>query len=205
MISVVVIDGVTVGRTCCAVHNCKVHLQSNKFCFCPDHYNLHFTCSIVSCNAPVTVGAKTCNIPVHKEIERIHTERGRALFELKKKLERARVAHPNNSMAEDVDEPMVVDEVAEQEFDVNNEGLPMPDRTQNGADLATTTATVTAAATTGQPSKRMKALFGRHRTHNEQLIVAPCGMIMARETFYGAEAVPTVVVSLNASYLSIDC
>ncbi|KAF8834057.1 hypothetical protein BDN67DRAFT_915716 [Paxillus ammoniavirescens] len=35
--------------------------------------------------------------------------------------------------------------------------------------------------------------FGRKHTHNEQLIVAPCGMILARETFYGAEGVSSVV------------
>lgn len=41
---------------------------------------------------------------------------------------------------------------------------------------------------------KVHAQFGRKRTHNEQIIVTPCGMIIARETFYGAEAVGTVVV-----------
>jgi hypothetical protein len=31
--------------------------------------------------------------------------------------------------------------------------------------------------------------------HNEQVIVAPCGMIIARETFYGAEGVASVIMS----------
>ena len=45
--------------------------------------------------------------------------------------------------------------------------------------------------------KKVRAQFGRKRTHNEQIIVAPCGMIMARETFFGAEAVSSVVVSAS--------
>jgi hypothetical protein len=54
-----------------------------------------------------------------------------------------------------------------------------------------------AALTPSGPQARqhkLRAQFGRKRTHNEQIIVAPCGIILARETFYGAEAVSTVVV-----------
>jgi hypothetical protein len=45
--------------------------------------------------------------------------------------------------------------------------------------------------------KKIRALFGQKRTHNEQIIVAPCGIILAWETFYGAEAITTVVVSIH--------
>ena len=41
---------------------------------------------------------------------------------------------------------------------------------------------------------KVRAQFGRRRTHNEQIIVAPCGVIIARATFYGAEAVSSVAV-----------
>jgi len=41
---------------------------------------------------------------------------------------------------------------------------------------------------------KIRARFGRMRTHNEQILVAPCGVIIARETFYNAESIPTVVV-----------
>ena len=39
-----------------------------------------------------------------------------------------------------------------------------------------------------------KARFGRRRTHNEQLIVCCCGVVAARATMFGAEAVTGVVV-----------
>ncbi|KZT61919.1 hypothetical protein CALCODRAFT_427048 [Calocera cornea HHB12733] len=39
---------------------------------------------------------------------------------------------------------------------------------------------------------RGHAHFGRRRTHNEQLVVRPCGIILARGTFYGAESLSGV-------------
>ena len=42
--------------------------------------------------------------------------------------------------------------------------------------------------------KQIWAQFGQRRTHNEQIIVMPCGIIIAQETFYGAEGVGSVVV-----------
>lgn len=52
-----------------------------------------------------------------------------------------------------------------------------------------------AASIPGKKTKKIRARFGRTRTHTEQILVAPCGMIIARETFYFAEAIPSVVVS----------
>lgn len=39
------------------------------------------------------------------------------------------------------------------------------------------------------------ARFGRRRTHNEELCVASCGVILGRATFYGAEGPNSVRVS----------
>jgi hypothetical protein len=49
--------------------------------------------------------------------------------------------------------------------------------------------------------KRLRAQFGRRRTHNEELIVAPCGIILARQTFYGAEGVNSVAVCHHALHI----
>ncbi|KAI0321281.1 hypothetical protein OF83DRAFT_1168620 [Amylostereum chailletii] len=38
-------------------------------------------------------------------------------------------------------------------------------------------------------NSRPRARFGRRRTHNEQLVVAPCGVMLARATFFGSEAI----------------
>ena len=44
-------------------------------------------------------------------------------------------------------------------------------------------------------NQTVRARFGRKRTHNEELCVASCGMILARETFYGSESLSNVQVS----------
>ena len=46
-------------------------------------------------------------------------------------------------------------------------------------------------------NKVPKARFARRRTHNEQLIVSCCGVVLARGTMFGAEAISGVKVSHN--------
>jgi hypothetical protein len=41
---------------------------------------------------------------------------------------------------------------------------------------------------------KLRAKFGHSRTHNEQIVVRPCGIIVARATMVGAEAVSNVLV-----------
>lgn len=48
-------------------------------------------------------------------------------------------------------------------------------------------------------NRKLRARFGRRRMHNKQIIVAPCGVVIARATFYGAEGVSTVAVSWACS------
>ena len=127
----------------------------------------NFVCSIVTCHSPVVLESRTCSDPNHQEVEHIHREQGQARFQLKERLQQARVAHPNDALAEE-NSTDVDDEV--EDFEVGN-----PQQTEKKACI--------------------RAQFGRKRTHNEQIIVAPCGMIIAREIFYGAEGVGSVIVS----------
>jgi hypothetical protein len=193
---VCVIDGVTVGCPCCSVHNCHIPLENNHRRFCPPHTFRASICAIVGCENPVVTGSLACAEPSHKEVERIHRERGQARFQLKERLQRARVAHPNDAVASERNLSELVDE-EEEEFDVeagNQEEPAVP-------------------PTVNPKPKKIRAQFGRKRSHNEQIIVCPCGIILARETFYGAEGVASVVVSAycarkgttaNRSYLGND-
>ncbi|KAG1810711.1 hypothetical protein EV424DRAFT_1542829 [Suillus variegatus] len=52
--------------------------------------------------------------------------------------------------------------------------------------------------------KKFRAVFGHWRTHNEQLIVAPCGMIIARRTFFEAEGVASVKQFIKEVYAGED-
>ncbi|GJE99712.1 hypothetical protein PsYK624_159830 [Phanerochaete sordida] len=51
-----------------------------------------------------------------------------------------------------------------------------------------------------RPVRRLRALFGRRRTHNEQIIVAPCGVIIARMTFFASESVSAVAEFIRQVY-----
>ena len=168
---VVVIDGVTVGCPCCAVHNCKIPLQNNRHRFCCNDAAQNLICVIIGCNSPVTPDHHTCSDPSHQEAEHIHCEQGQARFQLKEHLQRAQVAHPNNVVAEDVDASELIDADQETgEFDVGS-------------------------AQAGGKKEHIQGQFGWRWTHNEQIIVTPCGTIITQETFYGAEGVGSVIVS----------
>jgi hypothetical protein len=168
---VVVIDGVTVGCPCCAVHNCKVPLENNQHRYCPQDAHRNTICSVIDCDSPIVTDSRMCSKPAHQEVERIHQERGQARFQLKERLQRALVAHPNDAIAEDGTDLADVDDEVE-DFEIG------------GSEQSA-------------KKERIRAQLGRRRTHhdNEQIIVAPCGMIIARETFYGAEGVGSVIVN----------
>ncbi|KAJ7578321.1 hypothetical protein C8J56DRAFT_1112406 [Mycena floridula] len=46
----------------------------------------------------------------------------------------------------------------------------------------------------------LRAMLGRRQTHNEQLMIRPCGIIVARGTFYGSETIPQVVDMLKKTF-----
>lgn len=43
-------------------------------------------------------------------------------------------------------------------------------------------------------NSKPRARFGRRRTHNEQLVVATCGVILGRATMFGSEGIDGVMV-----------
>ena len=45
--------------------------------------------------------------------------------------------------------------------------------------------------------KKLQAKLTCSQTHNEQLAIAPCGMILGRDTMFGAEGVASVAVSAS--------
>ena len=176
--SVVVIDGVTLGHPCCGEPNCKVPLANNHNRFCPGHTHLNQVCAVVHCSLPAVIGRKTCALASHEAVENVHNDRGQARFQLKERLRRAQLAHPPDAFpveAANISQ-LVEDDNAEEEFGFNSGGQLIP---------------VEEHAT---QKKTLRAQFGRKRTHNEQLFVAPCGIIIARETFYHAEAIYSVIV-----------
>jgi hypothetical protein len=100
-------------------------------------------------------------------MEHQRNERGTAFFQLQRRLKRAFIGQVTDSFAEQVD-------IEEEEEDV------VEDTPKSDAGNC-----------------KPKARFGRRRTHNEQLIVCCCGVIAARATMFGAEAISGVKVSFK--------
>lgn len=118
----------------------------------------------------------TCENKTHGAVESLYRLRGQSRFQLQKQLQHARVAHPNDGIAEERSLEEVADEEGiDEEFIVNLNG--------DVGHAATGVLPMVAANTTNFPQlqvkKRVKANFGRKRTHNEQVLVAPCGVILA--------------------------
>ncbi|KAG2034597.1 hypothetical protein BDR03DRAFT_802478, partial [Suillus americanus] len=125
-ISVVVIDGVTVGHSCCAIFNCYIPPSNNRHRFCPTHRPVQENlCSMIGCDNPIVNGHRTSSIKEHQYVE----------------------------------------------------------ETGNTPATAVT-----------KKKKRVRAQFGHHRTFCQELLVAPCGLISYRTTYYGAKGVASVAV-----------
>jgi len=152
-------------------------------------------CAIVGCTALVLrPGMKTCCNPSHQAVEKVHMERGQSRFQLQERLARARVAHPSDSLGGDVN-PSIEAAPLEEDVDEEVEDFSI---SPNGITLRTQNVGVSEVPNN---AIKLKAQFSRKHTHNEQVFVAPCGIIITRETFYGAEAVGSVVVSVMLSKL----
>ncbi|KAG2746555.1 hypothetical protein P692DRAFT_201877121 [Suillus brevipes Sb2] len=171
-IQAAVCDGNTIGHPCCAVHDCKVPLMTNRHRFCPDHQDLNQRCAVDGCDELNASGFRTCANADHQALEDAYFKPAKALFQLRARLKRAGVTLPLDSVPSPTDSgssnPNSAEEDLEVIVDSECDGKP-----ENG-------------------NKHLRARFGRRRTHNEQLIMRPCGVILARATFFGSEAVSAV-------------
>lgn len=162
-----VTDGVTLGHACCAVLNCEQLLPNNKARFCSEHEGTESSrCVIRGCRAPAEEDFKTCDAPTHRELENRRNDKGRSWFQLTGRMK--------------------------QLYGRSNTGVDG----DTGIEQSDEQAKITVPGTTAGQKKTVKVfgLFGRNRTNNEQLIVACCGVVLARKTMYGSENVSVVVV-----------
>ncbi|KAF8075121.1 hypothetical protein FPV67DRAFT_1575453, partial [Lyophyllum atratum] len=180
----IVCDGLTLGHCCCGVFRCTTPLANNRHRFCPTHDSHHQICAVTGCDQPVHLGSKACAIPEHAEMERLHYEKGTAAFILKERLQRQRVNHPNDSMADtgpvaesegdDVEENVEWFEMQDGRVRVHNERNPgSVGVVDDGGEAEEDVPCEAVKSPTG--NKKFKAQFGRRRTHNEQTLVRPCG------------------------------
>ncbi|EDR10781.1 uncharacterized protein LACBIDRAFT_324667 [Laccaria bicolor S238N-H82] len=153
------------------------------------HYCSEKTCTIIGCSEKVASNKRTCLVAEHQAVEKVHNKQGQAQFQLQERLKQACVAYPSDLIGESVnDVSQLADVESDEEFELAN-GKVLPSQASH-----------TSSDPTRKRKNRLCAQFGQKRTHNEQVIVAPCGMIITHETFFGAEAVSSVVEMVKRTY-----
>ncbi|KAJ7349748.1 hypothetical protein DFH08DRAFT_1079096 [Mycena albidolilacea] len=91
-----VTDGVTMGHPCCNISDCQERLRSTKDRFCPLHQGLAQQCCITTCTAAIVPGFRTCDDLEHRNLELFQYQKGKAMFQLKNRLQRSRGGLPDS-------------------------------------------------------------------------------------------------------------
>ena len=164
-------DGITIGHPRCAVANCTAALANKRNRYCPGHTYLEGYCSVEGCNEAVIENSLTCGEPEHLALYAKYQNRKGASFQRRTKSGKASKPPDEEALLEDCGEDDGVMEVE----------LACPQKPESGI--------------------RLRAQFGRLQTHSEQFMVRPCGIIVARTTFFNSETVPQTVVRYSKRYI----
>ncbi|TFY76226.1 hypothetical protein EWM64_g7787 [Hericium alpestre] len=159
------------------------NLVNNRDWFCPKHLSDGGkTCYVWDCGEPARLGYHTCQDPAHEQAEsRYSMSKGSTSRRLAACLKHQKIAQTQNEeSSEDEEDDCMSDE--EKPIEVENEEVAGEGHKDIPAEV------------------KVKVQFGRKKTHNEQLFVAPCGMIIACKTFFRSEAYSSVLEMLKHIY-----
>lgn len=165
-----VCDGVCLGHPCCGEHDCQHPLQSQHAHFCNLHSSQNDICAITTCSHPVDLGFQTCSIPEHWQLEDVGAEEHCAMFQLCKCLECINTSHVEDLLLSMSTATPATDE----EVEIDDQG--------------------TCEGKSSEGNTKPRARFGCCQTHNEQLCVTTCGVILGHATFFGSEGIYGVLV-----------
>ncbi|KAG1898662.1 uncharacterized protein F5891DRAFT_981804 [Suillus fuscotomentosus] len=148
--SVVVIDGVTVGHLCCAIHNCHVPLNNNNHHFCLTHTLTHgHKCAIVGCSNDILIKSKVFHLAEYKAVKNMHQIWGQSHFQLQQRLQHSQLANPTDSIAQDVPLDELIDDA------------PLEEDFTLAVDADGTVQAATAQDSTAASGRKLRAQFGR--------------------------------------------
>ncbi|KDR71534.1 hypothetical protein GALMADRAFT_143796 [Galerina marginata CBS 339.88] len=159
----------------------------------------------VLCEEPVTgPHSKSCSNPEHKEFERKNKEKGATNFILKVRFRHTQASQPVDTLStQQIDHVDDAEETTIEWFEVDDNTNTVRLRSRaNPGTVGTEDASVPppdpCPSKSAAENRVAKAQFSRKRTHNEQTLVRPCGIIYARATIFGAEAVSNFLVCLKS-------
>ena len=203
------------GHPCCGVLDCQERLRSVKNKFCLKHQKLNKQCCVTSCLANVEPGFRTCVEPDHRNVELYHYQQGKAMFQLKNRLQRSYKGTAPPNLLPDTDSTPSTSRLIPSNVETSVTGtdlLPVlfdveepweltverPNLDDEDEEIELSLPDEQFEGCDGKSAKgnkTVRARFGRKRTHNEQLGVFSCGITAGRATFFGSEAPNGVRVS----------
>ncbi|KAJ6461813.1 hypothetical protein C8R45DRAFT_1179095 [Mycena sanguinolenta] len=190
-----VTDGLTMGHYCCNIGDCQGRLRSVKDAFCFDHQSLKNQCCVTTCDTAAELGFRTCELAEHREMELYHYQRGKAMFQLRGRLQRVKGFTPASSFPAPIPDLSTTSRLSNSQDETEATGgdlLPIsPDDLPSasvGDDDDDEETEYICDGKSPQGNRVLRARFGRRRTHNEQLCVWSCGVVAGRATFFGSEA-----------------
>ena len=181
----VVTDGITIGHPCCGEHDCKLLLKSQRDWYCPKHQAMGYKrhSAVTDCTQDVKGHHQTCDTPEHRALETRGVESHTAMFQLHRRLECLKIYHAPDETTSIGDEDslslFVLGEIIEVKSDAH------PSKPERG-------------------NTKTRAHFGRHRTHNEELCAATCGIILGQATMYGSEGPNRVCICIVPTMQYLD-
>ncbi|KAI0360950.1 hypothetical protein OH77DRAFT_1392352 [Trametes cingulata] len=192
----VVTDGVAIGHPCCGVHDCKKPLIRSKGArYCAEHSANERKCSVVDCSVQAQSGFKTCGMPAHRAMDETYHLKNSAMFQLQARLQRLSAAQHGKTLVPDIlDLPSATTSATLSSTSHSNGAQAgRTECTSGDSELEPPPAEAVCEEKSAKGNRRLTALFGRRRTHNEELCVTSCGVILGRATFFGSEAINGVV------------
>ncbi len=175
-------DGVTMGHTCCSIEGiCRLLLATPKDRFCPSHSDRKNKCFVAGCDEPPESINKSlaCATPAHRDRE----------LELRRRMQKGM----KELIARYLRRPR-------SETETEEATTPTPGDAGEGAATSRTAQVNALFGVLLHAPKALNAVVGRLNrkwTHNEQLFVRPCGVIVSRCTFYNAESLTACNVSAS--------
>jgi hypothetical protein len=199
------------GHPCCNILDCQEHLRSVKDQFCPKHQGLIQQCCITTCTAAIEPEFRTCSDLKHRNLELYQYQKGKAMFQLKNRLQRSRglpdslpdipVSSPSRLPQSSSETDATAADLLPVQFDIEEPwelNALRPNLADAEEEIELDSADAQFEGCDGKSAKGnrvVRARFGRKRTHNEELCVYSCGIVAGRATFFGSEAPNGVRVS----------
>jgi hypothetical protein len=163
-----------------------VPLRSTKDRYCPKHEHKKLECVVRDCTQPAVPGRLTCTDPDHSEREDWRNMEHKSMHSM---------ARRRDGLKHSTVVPFPLIDAGETDEAADAYTRKLLDRFGCQTD---------AKADEGNKQKP-SILFARNWTHNEQILVAPCGVIVAVVTMQGSEALDSVRVRLYFPHFLNTC